>query len=66
MHNLSGYSLQLIVIFITKTSVSLSRVLGKRWHFCSMELQGLGAPLCATVHVVFVPVFQCHALKRHI
>ena len=47
MHNFSGHSLQFIVIFIIKTSVLLSRVLG-------------------SVHAVFVPVFQCHALKRHI
>ena len=41
--------------------LNLSRVLGKKWHFCLMGLQG--APLCA--HTVFVPGFQCHPLKRH-
>ena len=56
----SGHSLQFIVIFIIKTSVLLSRVLGKKWHFCSRGLQR--ASLCA---YCFVPVFQCHELKRH-
>ena len=45
MHNFSGHSLQFIVIFIIKTSVLLSRVLGKIWRFCSMGQQG--APLWA-------------------
>ena len=44
-HILSGHSGQLIIIFITKTSILLSRVLGKKWYFCSMGLPG--APLCA-------------------
>ena len=59
MHNLSGHSLQFIVISIIKTSVLLSRVLGKTWHLYSIGLQG--APL----HAVFGPVFQRHALKGH-
>ena len=45
MYNLSGNFLQFIIIVIIKTSVLLSRVLGKKWHFYSMRLQG--APLCA-------------------
>ena len=60
MHTFSGYSLHFIVTFIIKTSVLLSRVLGKKWHFFSMWLKG--ASLCA---YCFVPVCQCHALKRH-
>ena len=39
------HSVQFIIIFIIKTSVLLSRVLGEKWHFCSMKLRG--APLCA-------------------
>ena len=53
MHNLNGHSLQFI-IFIIKTLVILSRVLGKKWHFVQWGYKA-----------VFVPVFQCHALKRH-
>ena len=64
MHNLSGHSLQFIVIFIIKTSVLLSRVLGKKWHFCSMEQGGEWSKALHCVHAVFVPVFHCHALKR--
>ena len=45
MHNLSGHPLQFIVTFIIKTSVLLSRVLGKNCTFCSMGLQG--ASLCS-------------------
>ena len=62
-HILSGHSVQFIVIFIIKTSVLLSRVLGKKWHFCAMGLPG--APLIVCTCALFVPVFQCHALKRH-
>ena len=36
---------EFIVIFIIKTSVLLSRVLGKKWLYCLMGLQC--APLCA-------------------
>ena len=60
MHNLSGHSLQFIVIFIIKTLALLSRVLGKKWHFVQWGYKALHC-----VHAVFVPVFQCHALKRH-
>ena len=60
MHNLSGHSLQVIVIFIIKTSVLLSRVLGKSGTFVQWGYKALHG-----VHAVFVPVFQCYALKRH-
>ena len=61
MHNMSGHSLQFIVIFIIKTSVLLSRVLGKSGTFVQ-----LGNMALHCVHTVFVPIFQWHALKRHI
>ena len=66
MHNfltqiLSGHSLQLLIIFIIKTSILLSMVPVKKWHFCSIGYQALHC-----VHAVFVPIFQCHALNRHI
>ena len=38
MHILSGHFVKFIIIFIIKTSVLLSRVLGKKWHFCSVGL----------------------------
>ena len=59
-HILSGHSVQFIIIFIIKTSDLLSRVLGKKWHLFNGAYQALHC-----VHAVFVPVFQCHALKRH-
>ena len=61
MHNLSGHSLQFIVIFIIKTSVLLSRVLEKSGTFVQWGYKALHC-----VHAVFLPVFQCHALKSHI
>ena len=57
MHNLSGHSLQFIVIFIIKTSVLLSRVLGKSGTFIKWGYKALHC-----VHAVLVPVFQ---LKHH-
>ena len=61
MHNLSGHYLQFIVVFIIKTSVLLSRVLGKK-----VALLLNGATRCSTVCMLcFVLVFQCHTLKRH-
>ena len=48
MHNLSGYSLQFTVIFIIKTSVLLSRVLGKSGTFIQWGLKALHC-----VHAVF-------------
>ena len=62
MHVLSSHSLQFIAIFIIKTSVLLSRVLGKKVAEVCVQW-GYKALRC--VHTVFVPVFQCHALKRH-
>ena len=59
-HILSGHSVQFIIIFIIKTSVLLSRVLGKNGTFVQWGYQALQC-----VHAVFVPVFSCHALKRH-
>ena len=60
-HILSGHSVQFIIIFIIKTSVLLSRVLGKT----SGTFVQWGYQVLHCVHAVFVPVFQCHALKRH-
>ena len=57
-HILRGHSLQFVAIFIIKTSVLLS--LEKSGTFVQ-----LGYKAFHCVHTVFVPVFQCHALKRH-
>ena len=59
MHIFNGYSLQFMIFFIIKTSVLLSRVLGKsgtcvQWGYKAFHC----------VHAVFVPVFKCRALKR--
>ena len=58
--HLGGHCVQFIIIFIIKTSVLLSRVLEKSGTFVQCGYQALHC-----VHAVFVPVFQCHALKPH-
>ena len=54
-HILSGHSMQFIIILIINTLILLSSVL---WEVTLWEVTHC-------VHAACVPVFQCHALKRH-